>query len=59
MPLCLLNIASRLESANKSIEDKILDQDTEEMAYLEKIQAMKQDIEVTDIVTRLNCMPLA
>jgi len=48
-----------LESANKSIEDKILDQDTEEMAYLEKIQAMKQDIEVTDIVTRLNCMPLA
>ncbi|KAF9216710.1 kinesin-like nuclear fusion protein [Podila verticillata] len=39
------NQTSKLESANKSIDDKILDQDTEEKAYLERIQAMKQDIE--------------
>ncbi|KAF9375594.1 hypothetical protein CPB97_011351 [Podila verticillata] len=39
------NETSKLESANKSIDDKILDQDTEERACLERIQAMKQDIE--------------
>ncbi|KAF9325430.1 kinesin-like nuclear fusion protein [Podila minutissima] len=39
------NKSTELESANKSIDDKILDQDNEERACLERIQAMKQDIE--------------
>ncbi|KAG0019215.1 kinesin-like nuclear fusion protein [Podila clonocystis] len=39
------NEHSELESANKSIEDKILEQDNEKQACLERIQAMKQDIE--------------
>ncbi|KAF9305786.1 kinesin-like nuclear fusion protein [Mortierella antarctica] len=39
------NNSTELESANKSIDDKILDQDNEERACLERIQAMKQDIE--------------